>query len=717
MAQTLVTDAGDAGEPSSFANPPHLAASPPAQRQADPEPERSGSHKAGTVTALIRPTLILLGILAVLLSGLWAMERHGGLVTAVPEVTAFEMREVATDDPRALRMTGRLIESRDRLTLPAFVRADGGHTLHKVRFQIDISPFITADDVHDPARDGEGLRPSKSLVITQAINGASVWLNGVWLDGYAQSTQEARFMWFRPLVAELPRKLLRRDGPNIVTIQITSWEPYFTIAPIYIGRADEAGYVAESIDFLGVALAHASKAFCFLAGLFMIGIWMANRHDKVFALLGAASLIWALVCTLSLWVYMPASWRTLWLWAFYLCAGGLNVLLVQFILGYIDRPLSRNALWLLVAVSAGAASIWPFAGALVELDLDLFWIWVLLPFQAWAIAQLTLHVWRTRSGDGLLLLVTLLLAGVLILHDYNVLMQLIPWPAHDGQWQLTRLLTAPVYLTHLALPPLLVVMARVHLAKYRISVEHVREANRILAESLRRREMELAVSYDRQRDLERREAAQDERERIYNVLHDGIGSRLITTIFSLREGRVEPQQLERNLLSMLQGVREVISETDTTEHREIQEILFDYCLNLDSMLSAPDFQVEYEIESGRECVLLGEISKDLVRIVEESVANALKYARASRLSISLTQDDTSLSLTIADDGDAAANEASGVRPAFGTSTGHGLNNMRERAEAMGASFRFDHAPHGATVRLVLPLVAAPQDLRPRAAAS
>ena len=34
-------------------------------------------------------------------------------------------------------------------------------------------------------------------------------------------------------------------------------------------------------------------------------------------------------------------------------------------------------------------------------------------------------------------------------------------------------------------------------------------------------------------ELERREAGQEERERIYSELHDGIGSRLVTTIFSL----------------------------------------------------------------------------------------------------------------------------------------------------------------------------------------
>ncbi|MDH0866620.1 ATP-binding protein [Mitsuaria sp. GD03876] len=544
-------------------------------------------------------------------------------------------------------------------------------------------------------------------MFSQAINGADVYLNDVWLDGFAQSRQDARFMWFRPLVAELPPRLLRRDGPNIVTVEITSWEPYFTIAPIHIGPSQEASYVAESIDFLARTLANASRGFCLLAGVFMVGVWLANRRDPVYGLLGAAALTWAAVYTLSLWIYMPAHWRPLWLWAFYLCAGGLNVLLVQFILRYVDRPLSRRALGTLVAISAVAATVWPFLGAVVELNLDMFWIWVLMPFQAWAVAQLARHAWRTRSTDAMLLLVVVVLAGALILHDYNVLMQLVRWRVDPDDWNLVRLLTAPIYLTHLALPPLLIVMARVHLSKYRQSLEHVRQANHILAESLRRREMELAVSYSRQSDLERREAAQDERERIYSELHDGIGSRLVTTIFSVREGRLDRQQLERGLLDVLQGVRDVISETDTTEHREIQDILFDYCLNLDSLLSAPDFQIEYEIENGRECVLLGELSKDVMRVVEESVANTLKYAQSTRLSIALRQDDACLTLTVEDNGDAAAGASSAVRPAFGASTGHGLANMKERARRMGGDYRFERGPAGARTTLTLPLAALP----------
>ncbi|WP_158218785.1 sensor histidine kinase [Roseateles aquatilis] len=679
------------------------------------------THPRRHARPLSHSALLALLVTLMLLSVLWAAAGHAGLATSIPEVRNYQMREVAPDDVEARRMSGVLIDAHERLPLPTLVRADHHEALHNVHFEIDIDPYLEPADIFDPAREGDPLlpssRPAKSLLITQAINGADLYLNGVWLDGYARSTTSARFMWFRPLVAALPRKLLRRDRRNIVTVEMTSWEPFFTLAPIYIGQAAQIAYIAETIDFIGGSLTDASKAFCLLAGLFMVGVWLANRADPAFGLIGMASLTWAMVYTLSLWVYMPASWRTFWLWSFYLCAGALNVMLVQFILRYVDRPPSRRATIALVGVSAGAAMIWPFAGKLVEWNLDMLWIWVLVPFQAWAVIGLALHVKRTRDAAGLLLLIAVLAAGLLILHDYNVLMRIVEWPVHTGSWSLLQLFTAPVYLTHLALPPLLIVMARVHLSKYRVSVEHVRQANIILAESLRRREMELAVSYDRQRDLERREAAQEERERIYTELHDGIGSRLVATIFSVREGVTERQQLERNLLDVLQGVRNVINETDSTEHREIQSILFDYCLNLDSLLSAPDFQVEYDIEDGRECVLLGELSKEVLRIVEESVANTLKYARASQVRITLHQSDTELVLIVKDNGDSIANATSAVRPFFGASTGHGLANMRQRTLRMGGTYHFERGARGATTTLTLPLARRPSGVNSNGARS
>ncbi|UXH76248.1 sensor histidine kinase [Roseateles amylovorans] len=649
---------------------------------------------------------------------LWTTSDRLGQVDPILQVDRYELRSVPADDPKALRFDGPLHLRQDHLPLPHFENVGHPRALHKARLRFDISRFITDADVFDERRDGDRQTvpraPTKALLISQAIHGVDVYLNGVWLDGYPRSTATARFMWFRPLPVELPAKLLRRDGPNELIIDYTTWEPHFMLSPVYIGNVEPIAYVSEVVDFFSNSLANASKAFCFLAGVFMIGVWLVNRTDGTFGLIGLVALLWAVVYTLSLWVYMPPDWRPVWLLFFYFCTGALNLLGTMFVMRYVDQPIPRPLWWGMLLASSLAVAVQPLGGEIAELDLDLYWIWLLVPFQLWAMVQLARHVWRTRSRPALVMLLMLLLAGVLVMHDYNVMTHQLPLPVPDYPGSLFRLLGTPVYLTHLALPPLLVVMAHAHLLKYRESVKHVREANRILAETVRRREMALAVSYDRQSELERNEAAQEERDRIYRELHDGIGSQLVTTIFSVREGNASRAQLEQRLLDVLQGVREVISSTDTTEHREFQNILFDYCVNLDSLLSAKDFQIEYDIQDGNEFVLLDDRSRELLRIVEETVANTLKYARASLLRITLTHDDTVMTLTISDNGDSHLDVGHGVRSDFGVSTGQGLKNMKARMQRLGGVFSFVQHPDGATTTVTLPLAGPPSPKLPAA---
>ncbi|SEL06402.1 Signal transduction histidine kinase [Roseateles sp. YR242] len=667
---------------------------------------------------------LLLGacaVLGLLAGALWVTSLQLGAIATIPTVQRYELRAVPPDDPQALQFNGPLLEHSEDAALPIVGHPAGGALLRKARLTIDLTPYLTATDVYDDERDGDRqttLRgPTKAILISQAVHGVDIYLNGVWLDGYPRSTAQDRFMWFRPLMVELPRKLLRRDGANQLVIDYTSWEPHLTFSPVFIGDVGPIAYMAEALDFVGGSLASASKAFCFLTGLFMIGVWLANRSDDTFGLVGAVALLWAAVYTLSLWIHLPAAWRGLWLWSFYACTGALNALTVLFILRFIGQKISIPAAVLLALCSSAAAVISPWLGGEAKGQLAYSWILLMLPMQTWALWRLGRHVLRTRSRPALLLLLLLLVAAVLILHDFNVMAHRIGPLNQTGHSSLLRLLGTPMYLTHLALPPLLVVMARVHLAKYRQSTDRVREANRILSDSLRRREMELSLAYDRQSSLERREAAQDERDRIYRELHDGIGSRLIATLFSVRDGVASPAQLEHSLMEVLQGVREVVSTSRQREERELQNILFDYCVNLDSLLSGKEFQLEYEIPGDHEFVMLDDGARELLRVVEETVANTLKYANASRLRIELHQTDTSVLLSIVDNGHSTLPENLPQRPAFGASTGRGLAHMRERMKALGGRFEFELTAAGGTTWVTLPLVAEDAPLKSHTAGS
>ncbi len=93
----------------------------------------------------------------------------------------------------------------------------------------------------------------------------------------------------------------------------------------------------------------------------------------------------------------------------------------------------------------------------------------------------------------------------------------------------------------------------------------------------------------------------------------------------------------------------------------------------------------------------------LLRIVQEALANVRKHARASRATVHLSPADGMVELVIEDNGQ-------GFDPARLAREGwprFGLQTMRERAEAIGGVFTVESTP-GAGTRVT---VVIPQDMR------
>jgi PAS domain S-box-containing protein len=92
-----------------------------------------------------------------------------------------------------------------------------------------------------------------------------------------------------------------------------------------------------------------------------------------------------------------------------------------------------------------------------------------------------------------------------------------------------------------------------------------------------------------------------------------------------------------------------------------------------------------------EPVLLTEHSAatDLFRIAQEAISNAVKHAKAKRISITLTQDDAGRCLSVTNDGKPFPD-----RP---RTTGMGLKTMRYRAERCGAALDIQRGPRGGAI--------------------
>ena len=93
----------------------------------------------------------------------------------------------------------------------------------------------------------------------------------------------------------------------------------------------------------------------------------------------------------------------------------------------------------------------------------------------------------------------------------------------------------------------------------------------------------------------------------------------------------------------------------------------------------------------------------LIRIIQESLANVRKHSKAAEANVTLQRQDGHLLLVVEDDG-TGFNPDARARSEFPR---FGLSTMRERAESIGASFLVDTAPGAGTrVRVEVPVTVA-----------
>lgn len=542
--------------------------------------------------------------------------------------------------------------------------------------------------------------PRHALLFPQLINGGDFYLNGQWVAGLPRSTAADRYVWYRPLLIPLPARLLNQDGrPNVLTVEQATHEPYVLISAPLVGRMEDLALVEGVVTFLSGTLAHASNLFCLVAGLFMIGAWIASPRERIFALAGAAMVLWGALFTLALWSHVPMDRYALWRTALYAAEGGLITLMSMFVLSFAGQPMGRRATRLLVCFAAVAPVVYMVGGSPTEYLLDRLWTGPMVVFYAYANIPLARLALRPNQGAAKALLLQSIFCIVLAVHDLGVLTGLLVrlMPSIEG-WYWHALAFEPIYLCHLGLPLLLLVVGYILLVQHQRSVEGLNNANVVLKQTLAEREAELVASYEEQQRLAKVEAARLERDRIYQDVHDGIGSRLITTLFSVRKSGAGAIDIEAQLQACIDDMRLVLY-AHQDEESDLQSCVFDYCLKLETQLEGSGLQLTYDIDDGDALHLPAAVRVNVLRILQEAVTNCIKHAAATALDVSLRIEASELLLDVVDNGRGL--NARPERPTGGN--GKGIPGLTLRAASMGGQCIIGPASPGTRVRLILPL--------------
>lgn len=195
---------------------------------------------------------------------------------------------------------------------------------------------------------------------------------------------------------------------------------------------------------------------------------------------------------------------------------------------------------------------------------------------------------------------------------------------------------------------------------------------------------------------------EDERKRIAREIHDELGQNLLAlridvSMLEARTGNTHPK-LNRKVHAVLDHIDATMKAMRSIINN-LRPTVLDLGLN-----AAIEWQVkEFQRRAGVQCQLLmgeGELALDdtrataLFRILQESLNNVLRHARATKAEVALTQEGGILTLRVSDNG-------IGMFPDCRRKTNtFGLIGIKERISALGGTLRIETGQDSGTSLIV-----------------
>lgn len=234
--------------------------------------------------------------------------------------------------------------------------------------------------------------------------------------------------------------------------------------------------------------------------------------------------------------------------------------------------------------------------------------------------------------------------------------------------------------------------------RYTGAMSEVESVNAHLAERLQAREAELELSHRKLREVERRQTLSDERQRLMQDMHDGLGSSLISAIRSVEGGGMSGRHVSELLKSCLDDLKLTLDSMETVE-ADLLLLLATLRFRLEPRLKGTGVSLVWEVQELPALHWLDPPSAlHILRIVQEAIANVLRHTRATEIRVRTEVDGDGVRVTIEDNG-----QGFEVEQALARASGRGLQNQRRRAQRIEGAVRWESGPHGTRLMLWLPL--------------
>ena len=230
------------------------------------------------------------------------------------------------------------------------------------------------------------------------------------------------------------------------------------------------------------------------------------------------------------------------------------------------------------------------------------------------------------------------------------------------------------------------------------SLRAQREQQQQLVNQLDAQRHELERLHILARATQEKQAAAQERARIMQDMHDGLGSQLVSSLAMAQSGSLSATQTYDLLRSCIDDLRLAIDASGESAD-SLLLALGNLRFRMEPRLKSAGIVLRWNTQDlSDKLPLSAERQLPVLRVIQETIANTLKHAQATTLSVTVVDTPTELTVSITDDG-----HGFDVAKVQHSAHGKGLNSLAKRARVLGAQLDIASSAQGTHTRLVVPL--------------
>lgn len=523
-----------------------------------------------------------------------------------------------------------------------------------------------------------------AMYVMHMPHGGNLSVNGIDIGEVPTSTATTTVWLTKPYLFQVPATLLK-PGKNLFTIEWSENQSLSMMSVSFFGPIDIITRVYQQRYFWQNTLAQAALVHALVIAAILLGIFSLRRHQSSYALMGVGAIGFSVIVFTFMLPPMPSwfypYWRSIHI-------TGIAVFTSCAWLFLIKESEPQNRWYPRLCIA------WAALGPISYLIH--FWLTDLTYFAAfepvWGMTSgaigvyaLGTMVWSMRSQWSWRKFIFLIATAIAIVMGIADIALQSTSKSLFGNVGYGLQAVSPLWFTALT-----VVLVLDFVASLTVQEElHDQLQSRLAAQQI-----ELTELHEKDRIRDRELAAQNERQRIMQDMHDGLGSQLITTLALSERGALDKEQTSLMLRECIDDLRLAI-DTTASDGAPFVLAAANLRFRMDPRLRAAGLALIWDsVKLGEDLPISASHTLAILRIIQEALSNALKHGRASQVYVKLASSASTLTVEIKDDG-RGFNPESIVR-------GKGLSGMERRARSIGARFELDGSM-GARVRVELPL--------------